>query len=85
MADAQPLPWPESGNVFEQRRRQMVSEQLVARGVRDECVLRAMGLVPREEFVAPDFRAEAYHDSPLPIGHGQTISQPYTVAYMLEA
>jgi protein-L-isoaspartate(D-aspartate) O-methyltransferase len=58
----------------------MVEHQLRARGIHDERVLRAMGEVPRECFV-PDFRrAEAYVDGPLPIGEGQTISQPYMVA-----
>jgi protein-L-isoaspartate(D-aspartate) O-methyltransferase len=71
--------------MFEKRRRQMVTEQLQARGIRDERVLRAMAAVPREEFVPLDHADEAYSDSPLPIGHGQTISQPYTVAFMIEA
>jgi protein-L-isoaspartate(D-aspartate) O-methyltransferase len=63
----------------------MVSEQLVDRGIGDERVLEAMLQVPREEFVPPDLRDYAYADSPLPIGSGQTISQPFTVAYMLQA
>ena len=67
-----------------QARRQMVEEQLVRRGLRDEHVLRAMALVPRHHFVAPPYREHAYADRPLPIGHGQTISQPYIVALMTE-
>jgi protein-L-isoaspartate(D-aspartate) O-methyltransferase len=62
----------------------MVEEQIKARGVRDERVLTAMGKVPRHEFVPEDQRADAYRDGPLPIGEGQTISQPYIVALMTE-
>jgi protein-L-isoaspartate(D-aspartate) O-methyltransferase len=63
----------------------MVEAQLRERGLRDARVLAAMQKVPRHEFVAPDLRDQAYDDHPLPIGHGQTISQPYIVAAMLEA
>lgn len=63
----------------------MVENQITRRGVRDENVLRAMRRVPRERFVPADLLAHAYEDSPLPIGEGQTISQPYIVAVMLEA
>jgi len=63
----------------------MVNEHLVARGIRDEAVLRAMREVPREAFLPPELKAYAYDDSPLPIDAGQTISQPYIVAYMIEA
>jgi protein-L-isoaspartate(D-aspartate) O-methyltransferase len=66
-------------------RREMVNAQLVARGIRDPAVLQAMSTVPREAFVAADQRQFAYADAPLPIGHGQTISQPYMVALMTEA
>jgi protein-L-isoaspartate(D-aspartate) O-methyltransferase len=69
---------------FSQRRRQMVDTQLLQRGIRDERVLTAMARVPRHEFVADPYRAQAYDDNPLPIGEGQTISQPYIVALMLE-
>jgi protein-L-isoaspartate(D-aspartate) O-methyltransferase len=69
---------------FSQRRRQMVDTQLLQRGIRDERVLGAMARVPRHEFVADPYRAQAYDDNPLPIGEGQTISQPYIVALMLE-
>jgi protein-L-isoaspartate(D-aspartate) O-methyltransferase len=63
----------------------MVDEQLRARGIRDARVLDAMGRVPRHLFVPEAERDEAYGDHPLPIGHGQTISQPYIVAFMTEA
>jgi len=68
-----------------QKRARMVEEQLRARGIRDERVLAAMGKVPREEFIAPDDAGHSYGDFPLPIGEGQTISQPYIVASMVEA
>ncbi len=62
----------------------MVTDQVEFRGVRDERVLAAMRRVPRHEFVPPAARADAYDDTPLPIGHGQTISQPFIVGYMTE-
>jgi protein-L-isoaspartate(D-aspartate) O-methyltransferase len=65
--------------------RRMVAEQIRARGVRDERVLEAMARVPRDRFVPPSMRADAYEDHPVSIGHGQTISQPYIVGYMTEA
>jgi protein-L-isoaspartate(D-aspartate) O-methyltransferase len=63
----------------------MVERQLRARGIGDIHVLAAMGEVPREAFVAEELRAFAYDDGPLPIGAGQTISQPYIVGLMIEA
>ena len=66
-------------------RRRMVSAQLVARGITDPLVLQAMREVPRECFVPASMVDRAYHDGPLPIGHGQTISQPYIVAAMTAA
>lgn len=63
----------------------MVEQQIMARGIADHAVLAAMGAVPRERFVRANLAAEAYDDGPLPIGHGQTISQPYIVALMVEA
>ena len=63
----------------------MVKEQLEGRGIRDPAVLAALREVPREEFVPADLMGHAYDDCPLPIGEGQTISQPYMVAYMAEA
>jgi len=62
----------------------MVVEQLISRGIRDERVLSAMGRVPRELFVGEDFRSHAYDDAALPIGSGQTISQPAMVALICE-
>ena len=67
-----------------QERDAMVDSQIVARGVSNPSVLRAMRAVPRHEFVTPDYLDQAYDDHPLPIGHGQTISQPYIVAWMSE-
>ena len=63
----------------------MIGNHLMARGIRDPRVITAMREVPREEFVAPELRVHAYDDNPLPIGEGQTISQPFIVAYMIEA
>jgi protein-L-isoaspartate(D-aspartate) O-methyltransferase len=65
-------------------RRHMVEEQIAARGVLDPHVLSAMGSVPRHHFIPIDDLAWAYADGPIPIGHGQTISQPYIVALMSE-
>lgn len=64
------------------RRKRMVEHQLRRRGIDDEAVLHAMEEVPRERFVAPELRARAYRDGALPIGSGQTISQPWIVARM---
>ncbi len=64
---------------------QMVRAQLVGRNIKDTRVLQAMAQVPREEFVPDDMRSSAYDDRALPIGQDQTISQPYTVAFMLQA
>ncbi len=69
---------------FASRRAEMVGRQIEGRGVADPAVLEAMGAVPRHCFVPPEFRALAYDDRPLPIGHEQTISQPYMVARMTE-
>ena len=66
-------------------RERMVDEQLVRRGISDPAVLDAMRRVPRELFVPPNLARHAYEDSPLPISLGQTISQPYIVALMVEA
>jgi protein-L-isoaspartate(D-aspartate) O-methyltransferase len=65
-------------------RMRMIASQLVARGIQDGRVLDAMLEVPRETFVPEDERSSAYYDSPQPVGCGQTISQPYIVARMLE-
>jgi protein-L-isoaspartate(D-aspartate) O-methyltransferase len=71
---------------FDSARRAMVASQLMAegRGITNSRVLSAMGKVPRHEFVPANLRSLAYEDGPLPIGHGQTISQPYVVAFMTE-
>jgi len=63
----------------------MVEAQLRRRGIRDERVLQAMREIPREEFVPPESRLMAYQDEPIPIGRGQTISQPYMTALMAES
>jgi protein-L-isoaspartate(D-aspartate) O-methyltransferase len=69
---------------FQAERERMVRTQLAERGIREVRVLDAMRRVPRHEFVPETLRQEAYKDHPLPIGEGQTISQPYIVAAMLE-
>jgi len=74
----------EGKTMYERERLAMVAEQIVARGVQDTAVLAAMRKVPREEFVPELWRSRAYDDGPLPIGKGQTISQPYIVAVMTE-
>ena len=82
-----PTPAPGSSptvDAFTTPRHQMVINQIRARGVADSEVLRAMETVPRHEFVLPEFLDSAYEDHPLPIGMGQTISQPFIVAVMTE-
>jgi len=69
---------------YAEQRARMVARQLETRGIRDAATLAAMGSVPRHKFVPVARRAQAYSDGPLPIGYGQTISQPYIVAYMTE-
>ena len=71
--------------LYSSLRHQMVNSQLRARGVTDERVLAAMDRVPRHQFAPERYRDQAYQDHPLPIAEGQTISQPYIVALMLEA
>ena len=68
-----------------EQRAWMVLQQIATRGLTDHRVLEAMSEVPREEFVPEAFQHAAYDDCPLPIGYGQTISQPFTVAFMCEA
>jgi protein-L-isoaspartate(D-aspartate) O-methyltransferase len=70
---------------WDAERRRMVAEQLRGRDIRSQAVLDAMGRVPRHRFVPADEQAGSYTDFPLPIGFGQTISQPYIVAFMTEA
>ena len=79
------LPVNPSPADYQHLRETMVAQHLEARGIRDPRVLEAMRQVPRELFVPADRRDEAYLDCPLPIGEGQTISQPYIVALMTEA
>lgn len=74
----------ERERTFQSLRDEMVDSQIVARGVRNPRLLDALRHVPRHEFVPPDYRYSAYADGPLPIGNGQTISQPYIVALMTE-
>jgi protein-L-isoaspartate(D-aspartate) O-methyltransferase len=79
-------PAPERDDADRGREReQMVAQQIASRGVRDKRTLAAMRKVPRHLFVPPAVAGQAYDDHPLPIGHGQTISQPYIVAFMTEA
>jgi protein-L-isoaspartate(D-aspartate) O-methyltransferase len=70
---------------WQRQRIRMVNEQLKARDIRDERVLSAMLSVPRHLFIPESARGAAYGDSPVPIGHGQTISQPYIVAFMTQS
>lgn len=65
-------------------RKEMLERQIIARGIKDKKVLQVMGKVPRHEFVDENYKDSAYEDRPLPIGMGQTISQPYIVALMTE-
>jgi protein-L-isoaspartate(D-aspartate) O-methyltransferase len=79
--DAKP---PQTGDLAAQREA-MVGQQIAGRGISDPATLEAMRAVPRHEFLPLRLRSEAYMDYPLPIGHGQTISQPFIVAFMTEA
>jgi protein-L-isoaspartate(D-aspartate) O-methyltransferase len=78
------VPQPSTTRDEDRRRAAMVERQIIARGVSDPAVLRAMRLVPRHRFVPATLVDYAYDDAPLAIGLGQTISQPYIVAYMTE-
>ena len=80
--DPTPPKEPIDSAAFAAEREQMVTRQLRGRDITDERVLAAMAAVPRHAFVPPDVRAQAYADGALPIGRGQTISQPYVVALM---
>lgn len=84
MEPAQP-PEPVADAAHASARARMVHDQIAARGVTDARVLGAMARVPRHAFVPAPQRRQAYEDGPLPIGHGQTISQPYVVAFMTAA
>ena len=74
----------QSKNEYSLERRHMVERQIASRGIKDSLVLEAMNTVPRHRFVPPHLVGQAYDDNPLPIGHGQTISQPYIVAQMTD-
>ncbi len=76
---------PDVTETAKRQRDRMVEEQLRSRGIRDPQLLAAMGKVPREEFIAAEDFGNAYGDHPLPIGAGQTVSQPYIVAAMIVA
>jgi len=76
--------FPFQRDSLQRQREEMVRTQLAERGIQDPRVLDAMRKVPRHEFVPEPYRLDAYGDHPLPIGEGQTISQPYIVAAMLE-
>ncbi len=84
LESAQP-PDPALEAAFATARARMVRDQIEARGIKEARVLSAMARVPRHEFIPASQRALAYEDGPLPIGHGQTISQPYIVAFMTAA
>ncbi len=73
------------GQSFEELRMNMVSSQIEARGIEDNNILNAFKTVERHKFVLPEYLSLAYSDSPLPIAEGQTISQPYVVAFMTES
>ena len=71
-------------DIYKERREEMVRVQIAARGIKNKAVLQAMRIVPRHKFVSENLVQSAYEDKPLPIGCGQTISQPYIVALMTE-
>ena len=74
-----------SQDAYQKKREEMVQYQIAGRGITDKATLNAMRIVPRHLFVPENLRSRAYDDGPLPIGYGQTISQPYIVGYMTEA
>jgi protein-L-isoaspartate(D-aspartate) O-methyltransferase len=80
----EPTPAPEKIDPYRKDRQMMIEKQIRQRGVKDPRVLAAMEKVPRHQFVPEDLESRAYEDNPLPIGEGQTISQPYIVAFMTE-
>ena len=83
-AEAARADTPPPVDPYTETRLAMVEQQIRRRDVSDEAVLAAMSAVPRHEFVPADYLSQAYNDHPLPIGYGQTISQPYIVALMTE-
>ncbi|NQT01642.1 MAG: protein-L-isoaspartate(D-aspartate) O-methyltransferase [Planctomycetes bacterium] len=78
------MPGQENKDKFDKAKARMLKRDLKGRGITDERVLKAMAEVPREEFVLESYLSQAYADGPLPIGMGQTISQPYIVALMTQ-
>jgi len=74
----------QTGDLYMAKRIAMIENQLISRGIKDSLVLQAFKNVKRHLFVPEKYRSEAYYDEPLPIGYGQTISQPYIVAYMTQ-
>ena len=84
MALHEPEPAESGVDPFAEARSQMVKFHLLGRDITDQDVIDAMEQVPRHEFVPVEFKGQAYADHPLPIGHGQTISQPYIVALMTQ-
>ncbi len=83
-APATPTPTAKAIDPFAEARHDLVRQYVEGAGIKDQNVLRAMYSVPRHEFVPSDYLDQAYDDHPLPIGYGQTISQPYIVAWMTE-
>jgi len=84
-AQAISSPSPGAADAYAASREAMVQEATIGSGITDTLVIEAMRTVPRHEFVPAEFLAQAYENHPLPIGHGQTISQPYIVALMTQA
>jgi protein-L-isoaspartate(D-aspartate) O-methyltransferase len=84
MLSAQPSAAAEPETIFSEERRTMIERDISRRGIKDQRVLRVMATLPRHLFVPEEMRSSAYQDRPLPIGAGQTISQPYIVALMTE-
>jgi protein-L-isoaspartate(D-aspartate) O-methyltransferase len=80
--DSAPGEDPET--IFREARRTMIERDIARRGIKDQRLLQVMATLPRHQFVPEEMRSSAYHDRPLPIGAGQTISQPYIVAFMTE-
>jgi protein-L-isoaspartate(D-aspartate) O-methyltransferase len=83
--DNKPAVGEDEDEIMQKRLDRMVESQIESRGVTDPAVLNAMSKTPRWKFVPEDLKHRAFEDNPLPIGYGQTISQPYIVAYMTEA
>ena len=79
-----PTVYPVEADSFTQARLKMIENDIEGAGIMNKDILRAMRTVPRHNFVPPDYLDQAYEDHPLPIGYGQTISQPYVVAWMTE-